>query len=253
MPVPDDTPAWWLPARWPAPACVRAGITTREGGAGSLPFAGFNLGLHVGDAAATVAANRHALRRELLLPVEPRWLEQVHGARIVDAADPGTDCRADGSHTRAPGAVCVVMAADCVPLLLCDVTGTRVAAIHAGWRGIAAGIVGAGLAAMGGGRADLLAWIGPCIGARHYEVGAEVRAACLAMDGGAAACFDESRPGHWRADLPALVRRQLELGGVRRISGGDLCVYSDRERFYSHRRDGRTGRMAALIWVEPCH
>jgi hypothetical protein len=249
--MPDSTPAppWWLPANWPAPARIHAGITTRTGGVSAGPYAALNLALHVGDDAAAVAENRRIVRDGLALPTDPCWLAQMHGTRIIDAAAPGPDRHADGSHATGPGVVCAVLVADCVPVLLCDRAGTEVAAIHAGWRGIAAGVVGAGLAVMRAGPGDVLAWIGPCIDPPRYEVGAEVRDACLTRDPGAGACFVATRPGHWFADLSGLVRRQLAYGGVRHIHGGSPGAHADATRFYSHRRDGRTGRMAALVWI----
>ena len=244
-----EHPIWWRPAHWPAASCVRAGITTRQGGSGLHPYQGFNLALHVGDDPATVSANRAELRQRLDLPGEPCWLQQVHGTHVV-AADSVADVVADGSHASAPGQICTVMIADCVPLLLTDIAGGQVAAIHAGWRGVAAGIIDAAIAVMGAPPEQVLAWIGPCIGPDRYEVGAEVRSACLKLHPDAGGCFRPTTPGHWRADLPGLVRRGLHRHGVRAIHGGDICVHDQRDLFFSHRRDGQTGRMAALIWIE---
>lgn len=252
MPAVQEFPPWWLPARWPAPPLVRAGITTRRGGDSKHPFQGFNLATHVGDDASVVSANRAALRQGLCLPAEPCWLHQVHGSRMVAAAA-GPGEAADGSHASGPGRICAVMVADCVPLLLTDSAGRLVAAVHAGWRGIAAGIVGSALAAMGAPADQVLAWIGPCIGPDHYEVGADVRSACLRADPDATECFRPTSQNHWLADLPCLVRRQLRRQGVSTVHGGDICVHEQQDLFFSHRRDGQTGRMAALIWLERDH
>jgi hypothetical protein len=241
-------PPWWLAADWPASAAVRAGITTRGGGVSAPPYAQFNLADHVGDDADAVHANRARLGRGLGLPSDPFWLRQQHGARVVAAA--GADKRpADGCHASLPGQVCAVLVADCVPLLLADAAGTQVAAVHAGWRGIAAGVIDAGIAAMRAPAGRLLAWIGPCIGPANYEVRTDMRDACLGADPGATACFDPAAPGRWRADLPALVRRRLRAHGVTAVYSAGLCTHARGDLFYSHRRDGRTGRMAALIWI----
>ncbi len=238
-----------MAAEWPAPAQVHAGITTRQGGNSRHPFQGFNLALHVGDDPAAVTANRAELRRGLNLPQEPCWLQQVHGNRVVDAAT-GPAQAADSCVASSTGQVCAVLVADCVPLLLTDLAGSQVAAIHAGWRGLAAGIIGAALAAMNTRPELVLAWIGPCIGPDSYTVGADVRAACLHLHPEAADCFEPGAPERWRADLKQLARVQLQQHGVRGIHGSDLCVHENPELFYSHRRDGHTGRMAALIWID---
>jgi YfiH family protein len=232
---------------WPAPANVRALATTRLGGASEGPYASLNLGAHVGDAEAAVAANRRELRR--LLPADPLWLNQVHGTRCVAAetASPGAD--ADASFTRMPGAVCAVLTADCLPVLLCDAAGTAVAAVHAGWRGLAAGVIDSAVTALGVPARELIAWLGPAIGPEAYEVDEDVRAAFAAGDPVTAAAF-HPRGDKWLCDLYALARRRLAALGVERVFGGDLCTFSDSRRFYSYRRDGRTGRMATLIWLE---
>ena len=244
-----ETPRWWMPADWPAPAQVRAGITTRLGGGSRHPYRGFNLALHVGDDPSAVSANRVELRRGLNLPNDPCWLQQVHGKRVVEAAE-GLAQPADGSHASDPGHVCAVLIADCVPLLLADRAGSQVAAIHAGWRGIAAGIIEAALAAMGAHPQHMLAWIGPCIGPDSYAVGADVRSACLQLNPESTDCFAPKGKDRWCADLKQLVRHQLQRQGVRAIHGSDLCVHDNPELFFSHRRDGQTGRMSALIWID---
>ncbi len=255
----EKEPGPWLWADWPAPPRVRALCTTRglaEGwGASGGPYARFNLGAAVSDRPEAVAANRALLRRALGLALEPAWLHQVHGAQVVPAR-PGGGEKADGAWTDRPGLACAVLVADCLPVLLCDRAGTRVAAVHAGWRGLAAGVLEAAVTALGLPGRELLVWLGPAIGPGAFEVGPEVRAALLARDPGAGACF---RPRHrgdrserWLADLPGLVRRRLEALGVREVHGGRWCTWSEPARFYSHRRaGGRTGRQAALVWLEP--
>jgi hypothetical protein len=230
---------------WPAPLTVRACATTRTGGVSTGPYASLNLGDHVGDDPAHVAENRARLRRELGLPAEPLWLTQVHGIAVAE----GQGADADASVAFGPGTVCTVMTADCLPLLLCDRAGTRVAAVHAGWRGLLAGVIEAAVARLDTSGAELLVWLGPAIGPDAFEVGDEVRAAFVAEDAAAAAAFRPSPAGRWLADIYALARRRLARCGVNAVYGGELCTYHDAERFYSYRRDGVTGRMASLIWL----
>ncbi|MDD5249896.1 MAG: peptidoglycan editing factor PgeF [Rhodocyclaceae bacterium] len=232
---------------WPAPANVRAVSTTRGGGCSRGRYQSFNLADHVGDDAAAVAANRRLLRERL--PVAPRWLRQVHGVRCVDAALCGDDVEADASFSRSGAQACAVLTADCLPLLLCDAAGTVVAAAHAGWRGLAAGVIEATAAALGRPE-DLMAWLGPAIGPRAFEVGDEVRAAFVRSDVGAAAAFAAHGEGKWLCDLYALARRRLQRLGVNRVYGGDSCSFTEGERFFSYRRDGATGRMASVIYLE---
>ena len=234
---------------WPAPARVRALQTMRTGGGSAAPFASANLGTHVGDDPACVTANRAALRT--LLPAEPCWLNQVHGTATVDASACAGLPAADAAFTRQPGAVCAVMTADCLPVLFCDQAGTVVAAAHAGWRGLQAGVLESAIAAMGVAPQALLAWLGPAIGPTAFEVGDEVRAAFVDADTGAAPAFVPGQPGKWRADLYALARRRLQQAGVVKVYGGAGCTVSDPARFFSYRRDGVTGRMATLIWLAP--
>jgi len=239
-----------IAADWPAPARVRAYATTRIGGVSAAPYAGLNLAGHVGDDPAAVAANRRLLREALRLPAEPLWLEQVHGTAVVEAAQAACECQADASIATRPGTVCVVMTADCLPLLLCDRAGTRVAAVHAGWRGLNAGVIEATVERLGVVPDSLLVWLGPAIGPAAFEVGDEVRSAFVAHDPAAAAAFKPSPGGRWLADLYALARQRLAGCGVTAVYGGGLCTYSDATRFYSYRRDGVTGRMASLVWCE---
>jgi len=239
----------WIVPDWPAPAAVRALSTTRAGGVSLAPYASLNLGAHVGDDPARVAENRARLRR--LLPAEPRWLNQVHGSAVVDAAAVAGLPDADAAFSRKPGAVCVVMTADCLPVLLCDRAGTVVAAAHAGWRGLHGGVVEATVAAMGVAPGELIAWLGPAIGPQAFEVGGEVRAAFVAADGRAEAAFrPAAQAGKWLADLYLLARQRLAALGVSAVHGGDCCTVGEADRFFSYRRDGVTGRMASLIWLD---
>ena len=235
----------WQPADWPAPVNIHAVVTYRYGGAGSGPFASFNLADHVGDNPAAVAENRRLLRRCLQLPSEPAWLSQVHSARIVEIEPnhAGTPM-ADASFTCRPGLVCAVLTADCLPVLLTD--GHTVAAVHAGWRGLAAGVLDRALTVPPW-RRPPMAWLGPAIGPDAFEVGPEVRAAFLARDPGLACAF-RSCGDRYLADLYWIASHILGRHGVRAIFGGNFCTYSDSERFFSHRREGTCGRMATLIW-----
>lgn len=232
---------------WPAPPGVQAVATTRRGGVSMGRYASLNLGDHVGDDPAAVAENRRRLKAALALPAEPHWLGQVHGTRVVRAH--GADlAEADGAWTDRTGVVCTVGMADCLPVLFCDRAGTRVAAAHAGWRGLAAGVLETTVAALAVAPDQLLAWIGPAIGPVVFEVGPEVRAAFLAADAEAVTAFQPGRAGRWQADLVALARQRLRRTGVAHVWGGHWCTASEPEWFFSHRRDGTSGRMAALIW-----
>jgi len=186
----------------------------------------------------------------LHLPSDPVWLRQVHGTRCIVAEDATAGVEADAGVSFRPGTVCAVLTADCLPVLFCDVGGTVVAAAHAGWRGLAAGVLEAAVAAMRRPAGEILAWLGPAIGPAAFEVGDEVRAAFVARDAAAAAAFVPHGAGKWLCDLDALARQRLAALGLRRIDGGGLCTASDADRFYSYRRDGATGRMASLVWLE---
>lgn len=234
---------------WPAPANVHAAVTTRQGGVSLSPFDTLNLGDHVGDAPAAVAENRRRVSEGLHLLTEPRWLSQVHSVAAVDAAVCEIGCEADASHTDQPGVVCAVMTADCLPVLLCDTAGCHVAAVHAGWRGLLNGVIERAISNMNA-EDDILAWLGPAIGPDAFEVGDEVREAFLSVDKGVESAFRPSANGRWLADIYALARRRLAHAGVSGIYGGGFCTFTDTQRFYSYRRDGRTGRMASLIWLE---
>jgi hypothetical protein len=241
---------------WPAPAAVRAVATTRAGGISRGRYASLNLGDHVGDDEGDVAQNRALLRTGLGLAAEPAWLVQVHGREVAVLDGPPTSTlTADAALTTVPGLACVVMVADCLPVLLCDRAGQRVAAVHAGWRGLASGVIEATLAALadaGSPPGSLLAWLGPAIGTEHYEVGADVRRALLDGDPDAGeALRSAARQGHWWLDLYAAARRRLIRAGVADIWGGEFDTYADPARFFSYRRDKSCGRQAALIWLDP--
>lgn len=250
---PDSARLEVLVPEWPAPPPVRAAVTLRAGGVSAPPFDTLNVGLHVGDSAAAVAENRRRVGEELRLPAEPGWIEQVHGTDVFDLdASSGTQAlpAADAVITRRAGRVCVVQVADCMPVLLSARDASVIAAAHAGWRGLAAGVLEATVARLGVAPAELCAWLGPAIGPEHFEVGSEVRAAFLAQDAGAATAFTVNARGRWLCDLAALARRRLAALGITAVSGGQWCTYADPARFFSYRRDGQCGRMAALIWLE---
>lgn len=244
----------WITPDWPAPAGVGAFMTTRVGGVGRSPYDGFNTATHVGDDPAAVAENRRLLRRHL--PAEPLWLNQVHGAGVARFPATGVP-DADASVAFRPGQVCVVQTADCLPVLFRDRAGTVVAAAHAGWRGLAAGVLEETVAAMNVPPEEILAWLGAAIGPRAFEVGEEVREAFVGRHALAGVAFRPALPGtldeaprKWLADIYALARVRLAAAGVERVYGGGLCTFSDPARFFSYRREPRTGRMASLIWLQ---
>jgi YfiH family protein len=240
----------WLIPDWPAPANVRAASTLRTGGVSVGAFASLNLGAHVGDDAGAVAENRRRVRAALELPGEPLWLNQVHGVDVhVNDSQLAAPPTADASVALTPGRVCAVLTADCLPVLLTDRDGARVAAAHAGWRGLAGGVLERTIAALATEPAGLLAWLGPAIEQEAFEVGAEVREQFLSRDPADERAFVRNARARWQADLYALARSALERLGVNQIYGGGYACYADRDRFFSYRRDGRTGRMATLIWL----
>ena len=261
----------WIVPDWPAPKHVGALSTTRNGGSSRGAFASLNLGDHVGDDPVAVAANRAGLRS--YLPADPIWLQQIHSNRVIEALEAGAQAdasrtiggasgdpsvqvavgaraQADASMTRTRNVVCAVLSADCLPVLLCDTQSTAVAIAHAGWRGLAAGVLENTVAALQVPAQRLLAYLGPAIGVAHYQVGDEVRRAFLAQERKAGEAFFPDGDGKWLADLPALARYRLAALGVERIYGGRDCTAADPDRFFSYRRDGPTGRMASLIWLE---
>lgn len=237
----------WTEPDWPAPERVRALVTTRHGGVSDGPYTSMNLGAHVGDSPLAVARNRAILRE--FLPAEPLWLDQVHGVDVADART-CTSARADASFAAGSGAVCAVMTADCLPVLFCDDEGTVVAAAHAGWRGLAAGVLDATIASMQVAPSRIMAWMGPAIGPDAFEVGEEVRQVFVAADPAAAEAFvPAGRSGKFLADLFLLARLRLRAAGVERVSGGGICTWSDPLRYFSYRRDRVTGRLASLVWL----
>ena len=240
----------WLDAYWPAPPGVRALSTMRHGlGVSKPPFDAFNLGARCGDDPEAVAENRRQLDAALVVPAPPRWLRQVHGIGV--AREPGFDePEADAAVTSMPGTVLAILTADCLPVVFAARDGDEIGAAHAGWRGLGAGVLEATVAAMETPADHLVAWLGPAAGPQAYEIGEEVFDAFVSGDAGAAAAFAPTRPGHWKVDLHALARRRLAAIGVTDVHGGGLCTISDPFRFFSHRRDQRSGRIATVAWIE---
>lgn len=246
-------------AQWRAPSGVRALVTQRAGGISTAPCDSLNLATHVGDQPEAVAENRRRLRAAAQLPQEPRWMRQVHGVAVadLDALPEGHEPETDAAITSRTGTVCAVLTADCLPVLFAAADGSAVAAAHAGWRGLAAGVLDSTVAALRARTAagvELLCWIGPGISARHFEVQDDVREAFVSADPQATAAFERGRDGHWQCDLPQLARQRLARLGVASVEGGRDCTYADEARFFSHRRDvqhrglASTGRIATLIW-----
>lgn len=237
----------WLIPDWPAPARVKACVTTRAGGVSLAPFDSLNLGDHVEDSLEAVLENRRRLSEAF--DIQPAWLRQVHGTRVVEA-DPGRTVEADGSWTSTAGIACTAMTADCLPALFCDRAGTRVAAAHAGWRGLAAGVLEAAFESLDSAPEDVLVWLGPAIGPQAFEVGPEVREVFMQQLRATAEAFVPSHnPGKYLADIYQLARLRLVARGVSAVYGGGLCTVTD-PRFFSYRRSPRTGRFASLIWLE---
>ena len=236
----------WLTPDWPAPASVRACVTTREGGVSEAPFDSLNLGDHVDDRPEAVAENRRRLTDHF--SIKPAWLQQVHGIAVAQA-DPGLVATADASWTATPGIACAAMTADCLPALFCDRAGTRVAAAHAGWRGLAAGVLEATLDTLDVPAEDVLVWLGPAIGPKAFEVGPEVREVFINQLPEAAEAFVPSdNAGRFMADIYMLARLRLAERGVTAVYGGGFCTVTD-PRFFSYRRASRTGRFASLVWL----
>lgn len=254
MSWPAALPPQWIVPQWPAPARVRAFTTTRAGGSSGDPYSSFNIGTAVGDEPAAVAANRALLRE--LLPAEPCWLKQVHGTRVFEAGDAGEDrsgpAEADAVVTRTAGVVLAIQSADCMPVLLAERQGRVIAAAHAGWRGLCDGVIENAVRSMDVPGGSIVAWLGPAIGPVSYEVGEDVYRAFVDEDAAAEAAFvARIAPGKYLMDLYALARQRLARLGVADVHGGGWCTLRESERFYSYRRDGRTGRMATLLWLEP--
>ena len=238
----------WLNAEWPAPANVHALTTLRSGGVSVGTFAALNPAMHVGDHLPHVLANRQLITEMFQLPAAPVWLEQVHGTRVIKADYVGKLETADASFTDQKNVVCTVMTADCLPLLLCNRNGTCIAAVHGGWRGLLAGVIENTVETMQ--EDDLMAWMGPAIGPGSFEVGDEVRTAFLTKSSGFSRAFQPLANGKWLANIYVLARSILSRLNVDQVFGGEYCTYSDPQQFYSYRRDGQTGRMATLIWMD---
>jgi YfiH family protein len=243
--------AEWITPDWPAPRRVRAFVTTRAGGVSEGEYASMNLGVSSGDEPDRVARNRAAVRAHL--PGDPLYLAQVHGTGLINWGTTPINLtpKADASITATPGRVCVVLTADCMPVLLATVTGDKVGVAHAGWRGMAAGVIENAVAAMQAEPGDVVAWMGPTIGPDAFEVGPEVREAFVSQDTGADVAFRSHRPGKYMADLYALARRRLMNAGVKQVHGGGFCTYHEADRFFSYRRAQKSGRMGAFIWIHP--
>ena len=242
----------WIKPNWSVSARVHALSTTRVGGVSEGSFASLNLGAHVGDDPQSVAANRQWLEEAASLPAAPLWLEQIHSAQVVEAGSvlaASNPPQADAVVARRPGQVCAIMTADCLPVLFSTSAGDQVAAAHAGWRGLAAGVLTATVQALACAASDVHCWLGPAIGPQAFEVGSEVREAFVSRQTQAVDCFS-AKGERWFCDLYALARLELRALGVQEISGGEYCTWSEPERFFSYRRDGQCGRMASLIWLE---
>ena len=242
----DSEAVRWIEADWPAPDGIIAGCTTRMGGVSTGPYRTLNLGDHVGDLPASVAENRHRFITATGLAAEPCWLRQVHGNRVTDA-NPSAIETADGVISRDGLAVLAIMTADCLPVLLCSTEAVEIGAIHCGWRSLAAGIIQRTVDRLESPPSALMAWLGPAISQKAFEVGDDVRDIFLSGIHGASACFEPNERGRWQADLYALARLYLGDAGVAVVHGGGLCTYGDEDRFFSYRRDGQTGRMASFI------
>lgn len=239
-----------LQADWPAPPNVHTLISTRQGGVSQGRFASLNVGDHVGDDPAAVAENRRRIQAHI--PVPPAYLQQVHGNRVVEAADSlASPLQADAAFDRSGRAACAVMTADCLPVLFCNRAGSAVAAAHAGWRGLAGGVLQNTLAAMQSSGGDILAWLGPAIGPDAFEVGSDVLTAFIQADPAAEAAFEPIGHGKYLADIYLLATQILRRAGVSQIFGGQHCTVLERDRFFSYRRDGQTGRMVSAVWLSP--
>ncbi|MBU8975537.1 MULTISPECIES: peptidoglycan editing factor PgeF [unclassified Lysobacter] len=245
----------WLDAQWPAPSRVHGFTTLRHGlGVSQAPFDELNLGLRAGDDAQAVERNRALLAEQARLPSAPCWLRQVHGVDVHRFDEPATEeVTADASVTSQPGVVLSILTADCMPVLFCAEEGDEIGAAHAGWRGLVGGVLENTLAAMRTAPVRMHVWLGPAAGPQAYEIGEEVYDAFVSRDWAAGSAFVTTRPHHWRVDLYALARQRLLAAGMspERIHGGGLCTISEPQRFFSHRRDQRTGRMASLLWIDP--
>ncbi len=241
---------FWIPADWPAPKGIRAGTTTRQAGFSSPPYAALNLARHVGDDADTVEQNRALLQSELQLPSSPLWLQQTHGRQVIRHDEWNANVTADACYTDQQGIVCVVLTADCLPLLLCSKDGGQLAAIHLGWRGLCQNIIDVTLSRFDTDHSDILAWIGPHVRVNNYEIGEDVRSACLQAIPGTEYAFAFQGDGHWLLSLETLTRHKLVSSGISMIYASDRCTFEEQASFFSCRREKLTGRMASLIWME---
>jgi YfiH family protein len=238
--------AGWISAEWKAPAGIIAGTTLRPGGVSLGQFASLNLGGHVGDDPENVARNRLLFKEMCALPADPAWLQQEHGTQV--ARNPTkVGISADAVYSNQSGAVCAVLTADCLPVLLCSDDGVEIAAAHAGWRGLCDGVIEAAIAEFDAPTARIIAWLGPAIGQRAFEVGGEVREAFLQVDAAAESCFTRNDRGRWQADLYGIARQRLAACGIQAVAGGTYCTHTEANRFFSYRRDGECGRMATFI------
>lgn len=241
----------WITPDWPAPANVKALATLRAGGVSEGPYASLNLATHVGDRAEHVARNRALLREAAQLPTEPVWLEQVHGTTVWNAAqESGSPPTADAAFATARHRICTIMTADCLPVLFCDLDGQVVGAAHAGWRGLAGGVLDATVAAMSVPASRVVAWLGPAIEQSAFEVGAEVRDQFMARTQKHADAFVRNARERWQADIYRLARVELERMGIAGVYGGAFEVFADADRFFSYRREKHTGRMATMVWID---
>jgi len=250
----NKRPSEWISPDWPAPENIKAVMTMRHGGFSQAPFDSMNVGDHVGDDLTIVNKNRKYLKKVLALPNNPLWLTQVHGVKVANADEMLASTHpieADASVAHQAGSVCVVMTADCLPVLFCNTKGTAVAAAHAGWRGLHAGVLEETVKSLNCHSTDVIAWLGVAIGAKNFEVGSEVRDAFIAEQTAVNNAFTpSSNKGKWLADIYQLARLRLEAIGVTQIYGGGECSFKDKDRFYSYRREAKTGRMASLIWMD---
>lgn len=234
---------------WPAPETVKAVTSTRDGGVSVAPFDSFNLGLHVDDEANAVLHNRELLKKQLSLQQDPVWLTQTHSTTIIEATPATALQAADASFTQHKNLTCAVLTADCLPVLMCDKAGTTVAAVHAGWRGLMNGIVEKTIAALPCKPKDVLVWLGPAIGPEAFEVGVDVYDSFTSQDPQADAAFIQTEATHWHFNIVTEAKRRLQTVGVIEVYGGDRCTFTEKEHFFSYRRDGVTGRMGSLVWI----
>lgn len=236
---------------WPAPEHVKALTTTRVGGVSTGPYDSFNLGDHVGDNSLHVNQNRTSLLKQAELPEPPRWLSQNHGCRVVDSSQWVIGDQADAIVSHTPNHVCPILTADCLPILLCNKQGDNVAAIHAGWRGLANGIIEQTIAKLSKDKSELMAWLGPAIGPEQFEVGPEVVDVFVQHNALAQYAFQQTDDTHYLANIYLLARQRLQAVGVSAIYGGQFCTVTESKQFFSYRRDTATGRMASIIWIAP--